>query len=180
MCIRWCVSMTICAWAESLYSSKEFLLTLAQSLPWPRGGGLPPYLHVPAWTPLVIFFSERGRQRADFLSYLYYLFFPPETILSCLFWQMISEKGSVTEIAGIILASSNSYLLPLPPPNKVTSSPCFSSSWIFPFDFLCVLFCCCCLIISFCGPFSYNFFCHQLGAFLSQAKKVKYVAPTPI
>lgn len=110
----------------------------------------------------------------SWFPFLFVLFvLSSRTILSCLFWQMISEKGSVTEIAGIILASSNSYLLPLPPPNKVTSSPCFSSSWIFPFDFLCVLFCCCCLIISFCGPFSYNFFCHQLGAFLSQAKKVK-------
>lgn len=103
--------------------------------------------------------------------------FPFEMIFSCLFWQMISEKGSVRAIATIILASSNSFLAP--PPSHLLSLlflvltiPCSGFLWWFfwGFGFFC-------LFISFCRPFSYDFFIHQLTAFLSQAKKLQYFAP---
>lgn len=105
------------------------------------------------------FFCECGRQRASFL-FFYFLFFSPEVIFCCLFWQVISEEGSVREIAGIILASSNSYL---PPPTLPQQSHLLSLLFLFLnilslISFVAACCCCCyCLFVSFCGPFGYDF-----------------------
>lgn len=156
-CIPQCASM--CLSSPPCILSKEFLSTSALTKAW-WSSSPPAHLAWGKWPPLLVIFSVNVGDREPVSFFFYFLFFSPEVIFCCLFWQVISEEGSVREIAGIILASSNSYL---PPPTLPQQSHLLSLLFLFLnilslISFVAACCCCCyCLFVSFCGPFGYDF-----------------------